>query len=87
MLTNLSARVFVSIVLCIMGPSLVLAAQGDGSEKKDNTAIILASFGTTVPSGVESIINIQGLGSTDGFAGVFVNHIRAAAKEAGIPLP
>lgn len=30
---------------------------------------------------------LKGLGSNDGFAGVFVNHIRDAAKEAGIPLP
>lgn len=40
-------------------PSLALAAHGDGSKKEDKTAIILASFGTTVPSGVESIVNIQ----------------------------
>jgi sirohydrochlorin cobaltochelatase len=44
---------------CILLPSLVLAAQGDGSKKEDKTAIILASFGTTVPSGTESIVNIQ----------------------------
>ena len=30
---------------------------------------------------------LKGLGSNDGFAEVFVNHIRDAAKEAGIPLP
>jgi sirohydrochlorin cobaltochelatase len=46
-------------ILGIMVPSLVLAAHGDGSKKEDKTAIILASFGTTVPSGVESIVNIQ----------------------------
>jgi sirohydrochlorin cobaltochelatase len=42
-----------------MAPSLVLAAHGDGSKKDDKTAIILATFGTTVPSGVESILNIK----------------------------
>jgi sirohydrochlorin cobaltochelatase len=59
MFTNLRARVLVSIVLCIMAPSFLLAAHSDESKKEDKPAIILAIFGTTVPSGVESIINIQ----------------------------
>jgi sirohydrochlorin cobaltochelatase len=42
-----------------MTPSLTLAAHGDESKKEDKTAIILASFGTTVPSGVQDILNIQ----------------------------
>jgi sirohydrochlorin cobaltochelatase len=42
-----------------MVPFLALAAHGDGSKKEEKTAIILASFGTTIPSGVESILNIQ----------------------------
>jgi sirohydrochlorin cobaltochelatase len=29
---------------------------------------------------------LQGLGSNDAFAGIFVNHIRDAARESGIPL-
>jgi sirohydrochlorin cobaltochelatase len=30
---------------------------------------------------------LKGLGSNDAFARIFVNHVRDAAKEAGIPLP
>jgi sirohydrochlorin cobaltochelatase len=30
---------------------------------------------------------LKGLGSNDAFARIFVNHIRDAAKESGIPLP
>ena len=59
MLMKLGARVLVSVVLCIMAPFLILAAHGDESKKEDKTAIILASFGTTVPSGVQDILNIQ----------------------------
>jgi sirohydrochlorin cobaltochelatase len=46
-------------MVCILAASSVLAAHGDGSRKDDKTAIILASFGTTVPSGIESVLNIQ----------------------------
>lgn len=35
------------------------AGHGEGQKKEDKVAIILANFGTTVPSGVESILNIQ----------------------------
>jgi sirohydrochlorin cobaltochelatase len=35
----------------------------------------------------QAIPLLKGLGSNDGFAEVFVNHIRDEAKEAGIPLP
>ena len=59
MTTHLGPRLFLLLVICIMAPSLVLAAHGDGAKKEDKTAIILASFGTTIPSGVESIVNIQ----------------------------
>jgi sirohydrochlorin cobaltochelatase len=59
MSTNLYSRVLISAIFCIMVPSLALAAHGEGSKKEEKTAIILASFGTTIPSGVESIINIQ----------------------------
>lgn len=59
MITNLSSRILFAAIFCMIVPPLVLAAHGDGSKKEDKTAIILASFGTTVPSGVESIINIQ----------------------------
>jgi sirohydrochlorin cobaltochelatase len=59
MTTHLGPRLFLLMVICIMAPSLVLAAHGDGAKKEDKTAIILASFGTTIPSGVESIVNIQ----------------------------
>ena len=38
---------------------LVLRVMGEGQKKEDKVAIILANFGTTVPSGVESILNIQ----------------------------
>jgi sirohydrochlorin cobaltochelatase len=40
-------------------PSWVFAAHGDGSERQEKTAIILASFGTTEPSGVGAIVNIR----------------------------
>jgi sirohydrochlorin cobaltochelatase len=56
---KLSLKILVSIVACLLIPSMVLAAHGEESKKEDKTAIILASFGTTVPSGIESIINIQ----------------------------
>jgi sirohydrochlorin cobaltochelatase len=46
-------------MLGIAAPGMLFAAHGDGSKKEDKTAIILASFGTTEPAGVESIINIQ----------------------------
>jgi sirohydrochlorin cobaltochelatase len=59
MTTHLGPRLFLLMVICIMAPSLVLAAHGDEAKKEDKTAIILASFGTTIPSGVESIVNIQ----------------------------
>jgi sirohydrochlorin cobaltochelatase len=59
MRNHLISKIWMTAILGIMVPSLVLAAHGDGSKKEDKTAIILASFGTTVPSGVESIVNIQ----------------------------
>ena len=59
MTCHLRLRIILLMVICIMAPSLVLAAHGDEAKKEDKTAIILASFGTTIPSGVESIVNIQ----------------------------
>jgi len=59
MRTHLSSKILLAAIIGIMVPSLVLAAHGEGSKKEDKTAIILASFGTTVPSGIESIVNIQ----------------------------
>ncbi len=56
---HLSLKILVSILACLLIPSLVLAAQNGGEKKEDKTAIILASFGTTVPSGVQDILNIQ----------------------------
>lgn len=47
------------ILVCLILPAVALAAPAEGSKKEDKTAIILASFGTTVPSGVEDILNIQ----------------------------
>ncbi len=59
MTCHLRLRIILLMVICTMAPSLVLAAHGDEAKKEDKTAIILASFGTTIPSGVESIVNIQ----------------------------
>ncbi|MCU0562153.1 MAG: sirohydrochlorin cobaltochelatase [Desulfobacterales bacterium] len=59
MTSHLRLRIILLMVICIMAPSLALAAHGDDAKKEDKTAIILASFGTTIPSGVESIVNIQ----------------------------
>jgi sirohydrochlorin cobaltochelatase len=56
---HLISKIWMTAILGIMIPSLAMAAHGDGTKKEDKTAIILASFGTTVPSGVESIVNIQ----------------------------
>ncbi len=39
--------------------SFVMAGHGKGKADKEKVAIVLASFGTTVPSAVKSIINIQ----------------------------
>ena len=47
---------FLTIVFC----SVTLAAgHGKSSADQGKTAIVLASFGTTVPSAIESIVNIQ----------------------------
>ena len=47
---------FLTIVFC----SVTLAVgHSKGSDNQGKVAIVLASFGTTVPSAIESIINIQ----------------------------
>jgi sirohydrochlorin cobaltochelatase len=55
--TVVSVIVFLlTIVLC----SVTLAGEhGKGSADRGKVAIVLASFGTTVPSAIESITNIQ----------------------------
>jgi len=44
-----------SLILCFASSTLLAS---EGKMKKDKTAIVIASFGTTYPSALESIINI-----------------------------
>lgn len=53
--------IFFAVILILSGTVPAFSSNDHGKTQKENykTAIVLASFGTTVPSAVESIINIQ----------------------------
>jgi sirohydrochlorin cobaltochelatase len=59
MLKKLSLGLVVLIFGLVAALPLGAAGHGEGQKKEDKVAIILASFGTTVPSAIESIVNIQ----------------------------
>jgi sirohydrochlorin cobaltochelatase len=59
MLKKLNLSLVVLMCGLIAALPLAAAGHGEGQKKDDKVAIILASFGTTVPSAIESIVNIQ----------------------------
>ncbi len=57
MLQKVSKALFVSLFILYLGSGFAVGA--DKSLIKGKTAIVLAHFGTTVPSGIKAIINIE----------------------------